>query len=148
MLHGGSKHFFLFQACTSKALCDPNAYLSTPGQNTSPGNERWWNSKSDQYYPIMSSTGSWWCCYTVLALDFSELSYLRIAGIDSKAMRVKVVHGKGAKDRFTILSQAVLLELRAYLSTIPPWRISLQRSELRVIVIVKGVLRRLSKKPY
>jgi len=35
-------------------------------------------------------------------------------------MRVKVVHGKGAKDRFTILSQAVLLELRAYLSTIPP----------------------------
>jgi len=31
---------FFFQACTSKALCDPNAYLSTPGQNTSPGNER------------------------------------------------------------------------------------------------------------
>ena len=53
-------------------------------------------------------------------IRLSELSYLRIADIDSKAMRVKVVHRKGAKDRFTILSQAVLLELRAYLRTIPP----------------------------
>ena len=29
-------------------------------------------------------------------------------------MRIKIVQGKGAKDRFTILSQQVLLELRAY----------------------------------
>jgi len=29
-------------------------------------------------------------------------------------MRIKVVGGKGMKDRFTILSQQVLLELRAY----------------------------------
>ncbi len=29
-------------------------------------------------------------------------------------MRIKVVQGKGSKDRFTILSEAVLLELRAY----------------------------------
>ena len=29
-------------------------------------------------------------------------------------MRIKVVQGKGAKDRYTILSQQVLLELRAY----------------------------------
>jgi site-specific recombinase XerD len=29
-------------------------------------------------------------------------------------MRIKVVQGKGCKDRYTILSQQVLLELRAY----------------------------------
>jgi integrase/recombinase XerD len=29
-------------------------------------------------------------------------------------MRIKIVQGKGAKDRYTILSQQVLLELRAY----------------------------------
>jgi len=44
----------------------------------------------------------------------SEISNLRITGIDSKSMRIKVVGGKGMKDRFTILSEAVLLELRDY----------------------------------
>ena len=47
-------------------------------------------------------------------IRLSELSYLRITDIDSKNMRIKVVHGKGGKDRYTILSKAVLLELRAY----------------------------------
>lgn len=44
----------------------------------------------------------------------SEIASLRIADIDSKNMRIKVVQGKGRKDRFTILSEQVLLELRAY----------------------------------
>lgn len=47
-------------------------------------------------------------------IRLSELAFLRITDIDSKTMRVKVVQGKGAKDRYTILSQTVLLELRAY----------------------------------
>lgn len=47
-------------------------------------------------------------------LRVSEIIHLRIADIDSKNMRIKVVQGKGAKDRYTILSEAVLLELRAY----------------------------------
>lgn len=47
-------------------------------------------------------------------IRLSELSYLRITDIDSKNMRVKVVQGKGSKDRYTILSETVLLELRAY----------------------------------
>jgi integrase/recombinase XerD len=47
-------------------------------------------------------------------LRVSEVVHLRIGDIDSKNMRIKVVQGKGAKDRYTILSQAVLLELRAY----------------------------------
>ncbi|MEJ7684774.1 MAG: tyrosine-type recombinase/integrase [Segetibacter sp.] len=47
-------------------------------------------------------------------LRVSEISHLKIADVDSKNMRIKVVQGKGAKDRFTLLSQQVLLELRAY----------------------------------
>jgi integrase/recombinase XerD len=44
----------------------------------------------------------------------SEIANCRIADIDSKNMRIKIVQGKGAKDRYTIMSQQVLLELRAY----------------------------------
>lgn len=47
-------------------------------------------------------------------MRLSEISNLKIADIESKDMRIKVVQGKGAKDRYTILSQQVLLELRAY----------------------------------
>lgn len=47
-------------------------------------------------------------------IRLSEMAHLRITDIDSKNMRIKVVQGKGSKDRYTILSQAVLLELRAY----------------------------------
>ncbi len=44
----------------------------------------------------------------------SEIANCRIADIDSTNMRIKIVQGKGAKDRYTIMSQQVLLELRAY----------------------------------
>jgi len=44
----------------------------------------------------------------------SEIASLKITDIDSKIMRIKIVQGKGLKDRFTILSETVLQELRAY----------------------------------
>ena len=47
-------------------------------------------------------------------LCVSEISHLKITDIDSKSMRIKVVQGKGSKDRYTLLSQQVLVELRAY----------------------------------
>jgi site-specific recombinase XerD len=47
-------------------------------------------------------------------MRLSEIAALKITDIDSKNMRIKVVQGKGAKDRFTILSEQVLVELRAY----------------------------------
>ena len=47
-------------------------------------------------------------------MRISEIANCRITDIDSKNMRIKIVQGKGGKDRFTILSQQVLLELRAY----------------------------------
>jgi site-specific recombinase XerD len=47
-------------------------------------------------------------------MRLSEVANLKIADIDSTQMRIKVVQGKGAKDRYTILSEQVLRELRAY----------------------------------
>ena len=47
-------------------------------------------------------------------MRLSEIASLKITDIDSKNMRLKVVQGKGAKDRYTILSEQVLQELRAY----------------------------------
>ena len=42
-------------------------------------------------------------------MRLSEIAHLRITDIDSKNMCIKVVQGKGSKDRYTILSQSVLL---------------------------------------
>lgn len=47
-------------------------------------------------------------------MRLGEIAALKMTDIDSKNMRIKVVQGKGAKDRFTILSEQVLIELRAY----------------------------------
>lgn len=47
-------------------------------------------------------------------MRLSEIARLKITDIDSKNMRIKVVQGKGAKDRYTILSELVLQELRDY----------------------------------
>jgi integrase/recombinase XerD len=57
---------------------------------------------------------------TIIVLLYStgmrlgEIARLKITDIDSKNMRIKIVQGKGAKDRYTILSEQVLYELRAY----------------------------------
>ncbi len=47
-------------------------------------------------------------------LRVSEAATLKVHHIDSKAMRVLVACGKGGKARYTLLSEACLLDLRAY----------------------------------
>lgn len=47
-------------------------------------------------------------------LRLSEIVHLRVQDIDSKQMRIFVHHGKGGKDRFTLLSQRNLSILREY----------------------------------
>ena len=44
----------------------------------------------------------------------SELVRLKVSDIDSERMMVKVEQGKGKKDRYTILSERLLSELRSY----------------------------------
>ena len=47
-------------------------------------------------------------------MRISEISNLKIMDIDSKLMRIKIVSGKGKKDRFVPLSPLVLDQLRTY----------------------------------
>ena len=47
-------------------------------------------------------------------LRISETLNLRVSDIDSKQMLIRVVQGKGGKDRFSILSQENLRVLREY----------------------------------
>ncbi len=47
-------------------------------------------------------------------LRLSEIIHLRIQDIDSEQMRIFVHHGKGGKDRLTVLSQRNLELLREY----------------------------------
>jgi site-specific recombinase XerD len=47
-------------------------------------------------------------------LRVSELVNLKVADIDNKRMMIRVQQGKGAKDRYTILSERLLKELRIY----------------------------------
>ena len=44
----------------------------------------------------------------------SELCHLKVGDIDSSRMTVRVEQGKGAKDRYTLLSERLLAELRRY----------------------------------
>jgi integrase/recombinase XerD len=47
-------------------------------------------------------------------LRISEVAALCIQDIDSPAKRIKVIQGKGAKDRFTLLADTLLEKLRLY----------------------------------
>lgn len=47
-------------------------------------------------------------------IRLEECRNLRLADIDSRNMRIKVVQGKGGKDRYTLLSQKALETLRDY----------------------------------
>ena len=47
-------------------------------------------------------------------LRISEAAAMKVPHIDSAAMRVRVVGGKGHKDRYTLLSKAALTALREY----------------------------------
>jgi len=53
-------------------------------------------------------------------LRVSELCHLRIKDIDSDRMGIRVEQGKGAKDRYTLLSPHLLEQLRRYWRTYQP----------------------------
>ena len=53
-------------------------------------------------------------------LRLSEAANLKLHHIESDSMRVRVEQGKGKKDRYTLLSETVLVELRDYWHTCRP----------------------------
>lgn len=54
-------------------------------------------------------------------LRVSELVRLKVADIDSERMAIRVQQGKGQKDRYTILSERLLAQLRAYWKAFRPY---------------------------
>jgi site-specific recombinase XerD len=53
-------------------------------------------------------------------LRASEVIVLKPKNIDNKRMLIKVENGKGGKDRYTLLSERLLKELRHYYKTFQP----------------------------
>ena len=53
-------------------------------------------------------------------LRLEEMVHLKIDAIDSSNMEVKVVQGKGRKDRITLLPKSLLIDLRAYYKSFLP----------------------------
>lgn len=53
-------------------------------------------------------------------LRLNEICHLRVSDIDSDRMTIRVEQGKGAKDRYTLLSPRLLAELRRYWVTCRP----------------------------
>lgn len=53
-------------------------------------------------------------------LRVSEVADLKVTDIDSKRMLIRVEQGKGRKDRYTLLSQTLLDELRNYYKAYRP----------------------------
>src|SRR2546428_9478016 len=47
-------------------------------------------------------------------LRLNEICHLKLGDIDSARMTIRVEQGKGAKDRYTLLSPRLLTELRRY----------------------------------
>lgn len=62
-------------------------------------------------------------------LRVSELCHLKVSDIDSARMMIRVEQGKGAKDRYTLLSPRLLRELRRYWAMYRPrpWLFSAAR---------------------
>lgn len=83
-------------------------------------------------------------------LRLSEATHLKVSDIDSKRNQIRVEQGKGKKDRYTILSNVLLEQLRLYWRQDRPgiWLFP-NRSEDRPISegTVQKVFHRAKKKP-
>ena len=66
-------------------------------------------------------------------LRVGEAVRLKVSEIDSKRMQVRVTAGKGAKDRYTLLSETALAVLREYFRTLSP-RIGCFRAKSATII--------------
>lgn len=83
-------------------------------------------------------------------LRVSEAAHLKIRDIESARMQIRVDQGKGKKDRYTLLSQKVLGELRDYWRAYRPkfWLFPGQDQDKPICVTtIQRVFQRAKKKP-
>ena len=64
-------------------------------------------------------------------LRLNELKHMRLSDIDSKSFQLKVVTGKGGKQRFTILPKQLLQPLRQYYKMYRPKEYLFERPAYR-----------------
>src|SRR5437773_10134344 len=102
MQNGRTKYFFLFPSCIEAAYIVPSLIYPRTASKLPPVMsaqeiktliDSIKNIKHRTVVMLLYSTG----------MRLSEIAALKITDIDSKNMRIKVVQGKGSKDRFTIL---------------------------------------------
>jgi site-specific recombinase XerD len=69
-------------------------------------------------------------------LRLNEACHLKVADIESDRMMLRIEQGKGAKDRYTILSPWLLVELRAYYACCRPrlWLFPSRRDPARPMI--------------
>ena len=80
----------------------------------------------------------------------SEVAHLRVTDIDSKRMQIRVEQGKGKKDRYTLLSPALLEHLRTYWRYYHPttWLFPGSHNDTPVgITTIQKVFKSAKKKP-
>ena len=59
------------------------------------------------------------CAYAA-GLRVSEVAHLKITDVDSKRMTIRIEQSKGKKDRYVMLSEKLLTQLRTYFKTYKP----------------------------
>ncbi len=81
-------------------------------------------------------------------LRISEASHLKVHHIESDSMQIRVEQGKGKRDRYTLLSETVLIELRDYWRTYQPtdWLFFAQSKSRPICVSTIQVAFRTAKK--
>jgi integrase len=80
----------------------------------------------------------------------SEVAHLKVTDIDSKRMQIRVEQGKGKKDRYTLLSPALLEHLRTYWRYYHPitWLFPGSHDDKPIgVTTIQKVFQRAKKKP-
>ena len=78
----------------------------------------------------------------------SELLNLKLSDIDSQRMIIKIIGAKGNKDRVTLLSEKVLVDLRAYFKSYKPkkWLFESPKGEQYGATSIKEIINRAAHK--
>ena len=78
----------------------------------------------------------------------SELLNLKLEDVDSKRMIIKIIAAKGNKDRVTLLSEKVLVDLRAYFKSYKPkkWLFESPKGEQYGATSIKEIINRAADK--
>lgn len=83
-------------------------------------------------------------------LGVKETAHLKVTNIDSQRMTIRVEQGKGNKDRYTLLSETLLVKLREYYMQYHPkvWLFPGQQSDKPLgTETLQSIFQRAKKKP-